>query len=262
MRKATEFSGDQFALAYPDGIENHWWHLARNRIITSVIKAFAGPDASVLDVGCGQGIAVKYLREGGIDCTGVEPGEVTPLVPIGDYVRVGIEAGDLPLTERMHYNTILLLDVIEHVSDPVTFLQHLFLVFPNLSHVIITVPARRELWSNYDDFYGHYRRYTIEMLKNLSIELRVSHAWESYFFHLAYPLGWMVANIAKERATKLHAPQSQLSQWANKFISYFMMCDYCFLPRRLPGMSVLACFSLNRDSAQQSAVADTRGRSS
>ena len=185
MRKATEFSGNQFALAYPDGIENHWWHLARNRIIASVIKAFAGSNASVLDVGCGQGIAVKYLRDEGIDCSGVEPGEVTPLIGIGDYVRVGIDAEGLPPSESARFDTILLLDVNEHVSEPVTFLQQLFVVFPNLSHVIITVPARRELWSNYDDFYGHYRRYTIEMLRDLSLELGVSHTWESYFFHLA-----------------------------------------------------------------------------
>jgi SAM-dependent methyltransferase len=257
MRKTTEFSGNQFALAYPDGIENHWWHLARNKIIKSVIKACAGPNASVLDVGCGQGIAVKYLRAEGIDCTGVEPAEVTPLFPVGDYVRVGVEAGALPPTERARYDTILLLDVIEHVTDPVTFLQRLFVVFPNLSHVIITVPARQELWSNYDDFYGHYRRYTIEMLKNLSIELRVNHIWASYFFHLAYPLGWMVANLAKERETKLYAPQSQLSKWAHKFISHLMMCDYYFLPKRVPGMSVLGCFSLNRDSSQLNAAADT-----
>jgi len=249
IQDATEFSGDQFALAYPDGIENHWWHLARNKIIAGVIKAFAGPTASVLDVGCGQGIAVKYLRAEGIDCTGVEPGEVKPLFPVEDHVRVGMEAGDLPPAERARYNTILLLDVIEHVSDPVIFLQQLFAVFPNLSHVIITVPARQELWSNYDDFYGHYRRYTIAMLKDLSVALRVSRTWASYFFRLAYPVGWIVANLAKERATKLSAPQSQMSKWANRFFAYVMVCDYWFLPRQVPGMSVIACFSLNKNSA-------------
>ena len=108
----TEFSDDQFDQAYPDGIENHWWILARNRIITSVIKKFTGADAVVLDVGCGRGVVVKYLRDEGIDCTGVELARANPVLSVRDHVRVGIDAWDLSLAERMRYNTILLLDVI------------------------------------------------------------------------------------------------------------------------------------------------------
>jgi SAM-dependent methyltransferase len=250
MGMTTEFSIVQFASAYPDGIENHWWHLARNRTIKSVIKAFVGSNAVVLDVGCGRGIAVNYLRDKGIDCTGVEFAEVHPIFPVRNCVRVGIKAGDLPFAERKRYDTILLLDVIEHISDPICFLQQLLVVFPNASHLIITVPARQELWSNYDEFYGHYRRYTIEMLKSLSNELHVSNSWESYFFHLVYPISWAVANLTKNRKTKLNAPQSQLSKWAHKLISYFMILDYYFLPRQVPGMSVLACFSLVKNPAR------------
>jgi len=242
----TEFSDDQFDQAYPDGIENHWWILARNRIITSVIKKFTGADAVVLDVGCGRGIVVKYLRDEGIDCTGVELARANPVLSVRDHVRVGIDAWDLSFTERMRYDTILLLDVIEHVPEPAAFLQHLSDGFPNLSHFIITVPARQELWSNYDECYGHCRRYSLESLKSISIALGADYLWGSYFFHLAYPVCWAAAHLAKKRETKLHAPQG-IGKWLHKLISSVMILDYYILPGRVPGMSALACFSLNRN---------------
>ena len=252
----TEYSDDQYESNYPDGIENHWWHLARNRILVDTIANLVGPDAAVLEVGCGRGIVVKYLRSSGIDCTGVEPADAKPIATIAKYIHVRTNALDISRTQRQRYNTILLLDVIEHIPDPLAFLQELTDAFPNLTHVIVTVPACQELWSNYDVFYGHYRRYTLEMLKNLSEELRVNHTWEGYFFHLAYPLAWAAANVKKSRETKLASPHG-LARWAHKFFSYVMILDCKLFPRRVPGTSAIACFFLDKCRAPASAVADT-----
>jgi SAM-dependent methyltransferase len=244
----TEFSDDQFDQAYPDGIENHWWILARNCIIANIVKKFAGVGAVVLDVGCGRGIVVKYLRDKGIECTGVELARAHPVISVRDHVRVGIDAWDLSLTERMCYDTILLLDVIEHVSDPAAFLQRLSDGFPNLSHLIITVPACQELWSNYDECYGHCRRYSLEMLKRISIAPGADCIWGSYFFHLAYPACWVEAHLAKKRQTTLRSPQG-IVKLLHKLISGAMIFDYYIMPGSVPGMSALACFSLNRNDA-------------
>lgn len=247
---ATEFSDDQFDQAYPDGIENHWWILARNRILTHVIRKFAGAGAVVLEVGCGRGIVVKYLRDKAIDCSGVELAMARPVFSVQDHVRVGIDAWNLQLSERMRYDTILLLDVIEHISDPASFLKRLSDSFPNLSHLIITVPACQELWSNYDECYGHCRRYSLEMLKSASIALSADCIWGSYFFHMAYPLCWSAAHLAKKRETTLHAPQG-IGKWLHKLIAGVMIFDYFILPGPLPGMSALACFSLNRQDTSR-----------
>jgi SAM-dependent methyltransferase len=243
---ATEFSDDQFDQAYPDGIENHWWNLARNSILTNAVKKFAGAGAVVLDVGCGRGFVVKYLRDQGIDCTGVELAKARPVFSARCHVRVGIDAWDLPPTERIRYDTILLLDVIEHVPDPAAFLQRLCDGFPNLLHLIITVPARQELWSNYDECYGHCRRYSLEMLKRTSITPGADCISASYFFHLTYPVCWAAAHLAKKRETKLHAPLG-IGKWLHKLISCVMILDYHILPGCMPGMSALACFSLNKN---------------
>src|SRR5687767_9572760 len=143
----SAFCDDQYALAYPDGVQHHWWHQARNRIVASAVRGFGDARAPVLDVGCGRGIAVQYLRQCGFDCTGVEPAATEPLPGLQSAVRLGLKAEELD--ERFKFRTLLLLDVIEHMADPVNFLQVLAEAFPNVRNVIVTVPARQELWSNY-----------------------------------------------------------------------------------------------------------------
>lgn len=246
MAMKTEFSNDQFESVYPDGMEYHWWNLARSRILAKEISAFTGPEASVLEVGCGRGLVVKRLREAGIDCSGVELADVRPIQAAAQHIRAGTDAVDLPDTERQRYDTILLLDVIEHIPEPVPFLRNLAAAFPNLSRVIVTVPARQELWSNYDEFYGHYRRYTPEMLETLSRELRWKLERKSYFFHIVYLPAWITMKLKKDRKIQFDPPRGA-SRLIHRVISHAMILDYYLLPGQLAGTSVVGCFHVGKE---------------
>lgn len=237
----TEFSAEQYRDAYPDGIENHWWNLTRNRIVLQAVRKYAGNEAAVLDVGCGRGFVVRYLRNAGIDCRGVEPAPARPLDAVRKHIRVGMAPGDLALSERMRYDTILLLDVIEHVPEPITFLQQLEDDFPRLSQCIVTVPARQELWSNYDECYGHCRRYDLDILHETAAAIGMDCMGAGYFFHLSYPLGWAAAHLLKKRQTNFEVPQG-IGLSIHRLIARLMMLDGFLLPRWLPGMSAMACF--------------------
>ena len=58
-----------------------------------------------------------------------------------------------------------MLDVLEHVDDPVAVLRDLHsLAVPGAS-LIVTVPAFRFLWSEWDRVLGHKTRYTIRQLR-------------------------------------------------------------------------------------------------
>jgi hypothetical protein len=243
----TEFSNEQFEAACPDGIEYHWWSLARSRILARSINAFAGPKANVLEVGCGRGIAVKNLRNAGVNCFGVELTKVRPICGADKHIRVGIDAVELQVQELRYYDTILLLDVIEHIPEPDTFLQNLANAFPNLTHVIITVPARQELWSNYDEFYGHYKRYTIEMLETLASGLCWSLTSKSYFFHLVYLPAWIMSKLKMKRQIRLNPPPQGANRLIHRLISYVMTVDYYLFPKHLAGTSIIVCFHLGED---------------
>jgi len=239
----TEFSDNQFKHAYADDMEFHWWSYARSKIITTLIKSFVKPKSSILEIGCGRGIVVKGLRDAGIDCYGVEIANVSPIQTIEKYVHVGIDAVELPYIERQRYETILLLDVIEHIPEPAAFLKNLAKNFPNLLSVIITVPSRQELWSNYDEFYGHFIRYTPEMLEKISNELGWSLKRKGYFFHMLYVPALLMVKLKQKRKVLLTPPQG-VSRLLHKLISYAMIADYYFLPANFFGTSVMGCYVL------------------
>lgn len=239
------FGEDQFALAYPDGIEKHWWTLARNRIILRLLQRIPVGSSLVFDVGCGRGLVVDYLNAHGIPCLGIEKAEVAPLPSVKDLVRVGMEFKELVEEERRRCRVLLLLDVIEHIPDPVPFLSELVREFSHLDHVLLTVPARQELWSNYDDYYGHHRRYNRQMLQELAGQSRLNITESGYFFHALYlPLRTML--LCKMKRPVSQHPPSRRNRWLHQLFAFGMTLDFQLLPSWLPGSSLYAICSVNR----------------
>jgi SAM-dependent methyltransferase len=155
----SEFSEVQYDEAYPDGIEQHFWHLARNRLVEATLRQGADRKGRVLEIGCGPGLVLQYLRGRGFDCWGCELGDPPLPDAIRPFVLVKRDFRDLDPAFRRDTNSLLLLDVLEHIPDDTEFLRALVAAFPQSRSLILTVPARGELWSNYDDHYGHFRRY-------------------------------------------------------------------------------------------------------
>jgi SAM-dependent methyltransferase len=241
----TAFVKEQYDLVYDDGVENHWWNLARNRIILNSLGKLPIGVPEVLDVGCGRGFGVRYLREHGVACAGVELAAAKPLGGLENHIRYETNAIDLPASERARYDVITLLDVIEHLPDPKSFIAELIAAFPRLSHLIVTVPARQELWSNYDEYFGHHRRYNLPMLTETAQLLNLDVVYQSYFFHSVYLPARILAAMKKNRSTRMDAPRG----WArplHRMISWAMLVDYRIVPAIIPGTSAIACLRVRR----------------
>ena len=121
----TAFDANQFALPYSPGVENHFWNVARNRIVLRHLRRVMArqivPRALVLDVGCGPGIMVGHLRDAGIDCRGVELGRPEVRPGLESVIAIGTDARMLSAETRERAGTILLLDVVEHIERPAEF---------------------------------------------------------------------------------------------------------------------------------------------
>lgn len=240
---ATEFSTEQFVNIYPDGIEQHYWNHARNRIILDFIKRHGTGKEPILEIGGGRGVVAKFLHDSGIDITSVELAPVNPVEGTEGYFFSNTDAFKMPSEMKMKVSVILLLDVIEHFEDPASFIQKIILNFPNVKYMILTVPARQELWTNYDSYNGHFRRYSITMLKQLYPELKFVHG--GYFNHILYPVFWMYARIIKERETVLKAPKG----WqiiVHRILSFALQLDYLILPKKWLGTSCIGLFVKTR----------------
>jgi 2-polyprenyl-3-methyl-5-hydroxy-6-metoxy-1,4-benzoquinol methylase len=245
---STAFAKEQYDQAYDDGIEHHWWHLARNRILLREIRNCVVASPRVLDVGCGRGIAVKYLRAHGIDCAGVELAHARPLAGVESHVRYGQNATQLPEDERARVEVVTLLDVVEHVIDPATFIANIVAAFPRLSELIVTVPACAALWSNYDEYFGHFHRYDLAMLRALAQATKLQVINTSYFFHALYPPARLLAAMHRKRSTRVDPPRGTM-KLLHRGVSLAMLLDYYFVPGVVPGASAIARFGVARPPA-------------
>lgn len=235
---ASGFSHEQYDNAFPAGIEEHYWHRARNRVVARKLRPWVQSTHRVLDIGCGPGIVVDYLRGVGIDCYGADIGTPTPSSPgVARYLHLGTDAFELPEAFRDSVTVIVMVDVLEHMDAPDAFLRRCFQSFEKVKHIFVSVPARMEIWSNYDEYYGHLRRYSLETLAALARASGASAIESGYFFHALYAGARLVRLFTKERSTHVEAPRAG---FAHKVLGTLLDWEERIVPRELPGSSVYA----------------------
>ncbi len=172
--------------------ENHWWFMARRRIIYHLIKQIAPPskDSIVVDIGCGTGANIAAL---GVDynCVGIDPSAEGIQLARKRFPDVSFICGFAPrdLGDIMYKaNFILLMDVLEHVPDDFLFFSEILSQASAGVHILLTVPANLTLWSEHDVSFGHYRRYERERFERIWSGLPVTARLVSHYNSRLYPL--------------------------------------------------------------------------
>lgn len=230
----THFAADQFSDAYPPGIEQQYWHVARNRILEKHLRAI--PAKRVLDVGCGRGILLEYLIAKGMDAYGVDLSPVPVASSLEGRLFSGMAAESLAESFRASIDTLVLGDVIEHLPDPVGYLMGLLAAFTHVNAMIVTVPARQEVWSNYDEHYGHYRRYDLAQLRATLTSVEFNPVELGYLFRFLYPPALLMRTLGISRPVSLQAPRRP---FFHRIIAAGIQAEYSLCPRWIPGTSAL-----------------------
>src|SRR5262249_56882404 len=76
---------------------------------------------------------------------------------------------------------VVLLDVIEHVPDPVRVLRNAAETIDSEGGIIVTVPAIPALMGPWDTMLGHYRRYSAKLLREHAQAAGLRVAWMSHW---------------------------------------------------------------------------------
>jgi SAM-dependent methyltransferase len=141
----------------------------------------------VLDVGCGDGLFFDRLAEFG-DVEGVEP-DVSIVDPRGPHAdRIHLVPFDARFRADKRFSLILMLDVLEHLADPVDALRHAVDLLADDGLLLITVPAFPVLWTAHDDWNHHYVRYTRRTFAEIARRSGLAIDRSRYFFHWTFPV--------------------------------------------------------------------------
>ncbi len=155
----------------------HPWERARLALAARLIRAHVRPADGdlVIDIGCGDTFVVEALaREYPRTQFYAVDSAFTPELMAKLRSRMGVpnvtlfaSLDDVPRTRPAAL--ILLMDVLEHVSDDRGMLSAIARgpLVSRATRFLITVPAYAALFCAHDRFLGHYRRYSLSSLHAL-----------------------------------------------------------------------------------------------
>lgn len=139
-----------------------------HNLFTLVVPLVMG--RNVIDIGCGSGFFASMLMEQGKEVIGIEPNEEMRKLAEKINPEVHILAGkaeDVNGLITKPVDTVVMIDVLEHVADDVVQVQKVRTTLTDAGGFVIVVPAYPFLYGERDKGMGHYRRYTHESLQKV-----------------------------------------------------------------------------------------------
>jgi SAM-dependent methyltransferase len=183
-----------YAAAYSTLYNNHWWWRAREAFVMDALSVLHIPAGSaILDIGCGDGLMFDRLAEIG-DVEGVESDGASVSTNGRWADRIRVQTFDESFDPGRTYALVLLLDVLEHLDNPVGCLRRAIELLDADGTLVITVPSFRVLWTSHDDMNHHVMRYTRRQLDEQVSSAGGRVQASRYFFH------WMFVAKLVERA--------------------------------------------------------------
>lgn len=202
--KARSTTTAAFAPAYFSELarveDRHFWFRSRNRLIKAFVRQLA-PELTrgrlILEAGCGNGNVLRHLSqvcsEGltiGMDffAEGLRLARARTSCPL-----VQGDVRHAPFGRRFHL--IAMFDVLEHLPDDTQTLRDVRALLEPGGALLLTIPARHELWSYFDQASQHFRRYDLLGLDKKLREAGFRVQCISYFMFSIYPLLWIARRL-------------------------------------------------------------------
>jgi ubiquinone/menaquinone biosynthesis C-methylase UbiE len=207
--------------------DHYWWFVGRRYALIKLLKRYAGDHSvsTLLDVGCGTGATLQYLkrRSNFKSLRGLEPSEEAMKFCKKrglDDITEG-QAEDVPFSEET-FDVVTAMDVIEHVDDDRKALSEFVRVCKTGGKVVIFVPAYKFLWSEHDEALHHRRRYTARELQEKMREAGLKIEKSTYlitFLCLPIIVFRFLQKFFRRHPKEPKTDLIEIPKWTNKLLA-------------------------------------------
>jgi SAM-dependent methyltransferase len=218
-------------------INRHPWWRARALLTLELLRRLGiSPPSRVLDAGCGWGTTLTKLERVGYRATGADISRraLERLDrPDRELVEVDLTK-PLPADEVAGFDAVLALDVIEHLDDDRAAVGRLGELTRPGGYVVASVPARPDLFSEFDSIQGHRRRYLPDTLE------KAFHVADLELERIFWWGAWMVPLIRLSRGR----PRATVSESTAQ-----AYCHYLRLPPWPIPLAMKAAYAIEQPRA-------------
>ena len=194
----------------------------------------------VFDVGAGLGENFKLLWQPDASWICIDPDEALAAKihktasEMPEPRKCNILHGQLAtLSSDEMADTILYIDVLEHIKDDRAELEQAFMHLKAGGYLVVLAPAYQWLFSPFDEAVGHFRRYNAKTLRSIApngLTLKKLHYLDS---------AGLFASAANKLILKSSTPtHSQIAFWDRALIPLSRLLDKLIAHRA--GKSILA----------------------
>ena len=200
--------------------DSYWWHVAKRQLVSNLLKKHFPAPGRLVEGGVGSARNLLEFKQAGYEVTGfdimeeaVEHGRRRGI----NDVRVHDLEQPWPL-DKESVRAVVLLDVLEHVENPVQVLRHVKQILRPDGGIVFTVPAYPWLFSEWDKQLGHYRRYTSKVMREQVREAGLKIEWLNHWNAFTLPAAMAVRGMEKLRP-KRHQPDfPEVSPGVNRML--------------------------------------------
>ena len=192
--ESSVFDKNQAATLIGRG-DTHWWFESKARLLTAELRRGEERQSGLLvDIGAGSG-EVTRLMGGCYNKIAVEPSaELVSEIHKRGMMVVQASGNSLPFADHCAA-VVTLLDIIEHLEDPIPILREAQRILNRSGTLLISVPAHQWLWSSADEFLGHFRRYSLSSLQAQVEEAGFDVVSVYHVFSWLVPIVWLARRI-------------------------------------------------------------------
>ncbi len=195
---------------------SYWWHLAKRALVLDLAKRHFPPPRKLVDGGFGGGETLRVFKEAGYEALGLDslPAAVEHARSLGVAAHVHELEQPWP-KETEGAGVVLLLDLLEHMDDPVRVLANVRAVLAPGGGAIVSVPAAPFLMGPWDRMLGHRRRYSARLLREHARQAGFKVAYLSHWNSFSLPAAVLVRLVEKARGAPRSAEFPPVSPLVN-----------------------------------------------
>ena len=182
--------------------QTHWWFRGKAAFVATALRRTRTGSAEgwLVDVGAGAG-GVTSMVGWDLRSTMVLEGNASMARQAARRGLLAVQ-GDvtaLPLGDGVAA-VVSVLDVIEHLDDPLPCLREARRVLAGDGRLVVNVPAHQWLWSAADEELGHIRRYTRTRLERELAAAGLDPVLVTHVFSWLVPPVWFTRRLSRQGA--------------------------------------------------------------